>query len=179
MNRPIALEIFSGSGHFSKSWRMSSLLNDVPIFELDIKHGCAFDLSKKHLRALVAGWIKSGLICAVWLGTPCSSWTMARRGKPGGVGGPPPLRSREHFMGLPGLSDKDNDRVALGNCLMQFSSYMLRLCHAGGIFAVMENPIRQDCGKPLRFARLLLLLMSLLFILIFVCLECLGGSVQG
>ena len=82
---PIALEIFSGSGHFSKAWRLNPRLKGVPIYEWDILHGEAFDLTKRRQQRFIRGLIRSGKVVAVWMGTPCSSWSMIRS-----VGAGPP-----------------------------------------------------------------------------------------
>lgn len=46
---------------------------------LDICNGV--DLGSAEMTSIIAGWIVDGLILAVWLGTPCDSWSVARRGK--------------------------------------------------------------------------------------------------
>eukprot|EP00959_Pyramimonas_sp_CCMP1952_P296333 6199154-Pyramimonas_sp.AAC.1 len=53
------------------------------------------------------------------MGTPCTSWSKARRGG----AGPPALRdSGQGFYGLPGLSAADAQRALLGSRLMKVSA---------------------------------------------------------
>ena len=74
---------------------------------------------------------------AVWLGTPCSSWSRARRadGK-----GPGPLRSDTQIYGLPGLSSSDQAKIRLGNSLMRFSASVAEICIDRHIPFCIENP---------------------------------------
>ena len=108
----------------------------VPIIEIDIRWNDEYDLTRPRFQKLVRGWLLAGQVAAVWLGTPCSSFSRARD-RPGG---PPPLRSNACVLGLPGLSDKDALKVQLGNKLMRFSVSVLILCRRLVIPAVMENP---------------------------------------
>ncbi len=83
---------------------------------------------------MVRGWLLGGAIWGIHLGTPCSSFSRARRGTP------PPLRDALRIMGLDGLSIKDQERVKIGNALMTFSFGVLMLCHRLLIPATLENP---------------------------------------
>ena len=95
-NRPVALELFSGSGRWSVAWRMTPATR---VFELDIRRHLKNDWISNSVQRRIRGWIRSGLIAAVWMGTPCNSFSRARD-RPGG---PPPLRSDDHPNGLPML----------------------------------------------------------------------------
>jgi hypothetical protein len=88
----------------------------VPIIEIDIRWNDELDLTRRHFQQIVRGWLLAGQVTAVWLGTPCSSFSRARD-RPGG---PPPLRSNAFVLGLPSLSEKDAQKVQLGNKLMRF-----------------------------------------------------------
>eukprot|EP00438_Fugacium_kawagutii_P010865 Skav216249 [mRNA] locus=scaffold20:133295:138540:- [translate_table: standard] len=136
MLKGCVLEIFAGSGHFSRAMRRC-VPPSVSVIEIDIKHGPQFDLTKRSFQRFVLGLLKRGCVLMVWLGTPCNSWSRARRG--GGTG-PPPLRNNQHIMGLPSLSEKDALKVDIGNRLMLFSAAVIRICLRFGIPVVMENP---------------------------------------
>ena len=71
----VFLELFSGSGHMAS--RMSSLGGAVLMW--DISFGPAYDLSKKKVQQLVRGWILAGMVWAVHMGTPCTTYSIARR----------------------------------------------------------------------------------------------------
>ena len=87
-------------------------------------------------RRRLLGWVLSGHVVAVWLGTPCTSFSRARD-RPGG---PPRLRSNEHVLGLPNLRECDHVKVLQGNLFMRFSCAMLRACQRMIVPAAMENP---------------------------------------
>ena len=57
----------------------------------------------QHIELL----IDRGVISFIHFGTPCSSFSVARKND----GGPPPLRDAVHLWGLPGLSPKDHEKV--------------------------------------------------------------------
>ena len=75
----------------------------------------------------------------VWLGTPCSGFSRARRGPPGGCF-PCALRSREHLFGLPGLPLRERQLVITSNLLAQRSAAIQRLCIQLEIPGGEENP---------------------------------------
>ena len=79
----------------------------------ELARGPAFDLLAPGVLNLLLGWMRSGLVRAVWLGTPCSSFSPARKGRPGDPGGP--LRTRPQPWGLAGLPQKDRDNARYCN----------------------------------------------------------------
>jgi hypothetical protein len=101
-----------------------------------VKWGADLDLTRKRAQRMVRGWIRSGKLIAVWMGTPCSTWSRARD-RPGG---PPPLRSKDEVLGLTELNEADRVRVTIGNVLMKFSASILHLCNRHKVPCVMENP---------------------------------------
>ena len=132
----IGLELFSGCGHFSRAVRRR--LKKVWCAEVDILHGPQFDMTLPRYQRHVIELLVSGEVAYVWLGTPCNSWSRARRndGK-----GPGPLRDDNDFLlGLPGLSDKDQQKVQIGNILMKFTAKIFRICLQRGIPVALENP---------------------------------------
>ena len=50
---------------------------------IDIQRGDWCDISKNDVYNTVKGWIQSGLVWGLWLGTPYNGFTLARRGPPG------------------------------------------------------------------------------------------------
>ena len=134
--RPVALEIFSGSGHFSAAWRGNARAQDVAIFEWDLLHDERADLTQRGVQQKVRGWICQGWIVATWIATPCSSWSRARD-RPNG---PPRLRSDSFVNGLPELSAADQYKVDMGNRLAKFTASVMLLCARRGLPAVVENP---------------------------------------
>ena len=83
---------------------------------------------------------------AVHLGLLCGTSSCAR-GVPipaamrnAGVPEPPPLRSAQHSIGLPNLSQHHQRRVDSANALYRLAIEILVLCHVHGIIMSSENP---------------------------------------
>ena len=78
------------------------------------------------------------------------SWSRARRNDgrgPGLLAGM--MDDAGGFMGLPHLSEKDQQQVAVGNILMKFSAKIFRLCvelHIPVAPWLLRNPIPRDFG---------------------------------
>ena len=132
---PCALEMFSGGGAFSRSFRRAARRHGLPIFEWDIRWGAEHDLLNPRLQSLVRGWVRGGLVRLVWLGTPCTTFTSMQNMRKGG-----PLRSRSHPFGVPGLPAHQQAAVTAGNCLLRFSISLLSICRRMGIPCMLENP---------------------------------------
>ena len=106
--------------------------------EVDIAHGPQFDLSSRRIQQEIFQLLQSKAVKYVWMGTPCNSWSRARRwdGR-----GPGPLRDdAAGLLGLPNLSGSDQRKVELGNALMRFSAKIFRMCMSLNIPVVLENP---------------------------------------
>lgn len=130
------LELFSGSGHFSAAMRKRQ--KDVFCVEFDICHGPQFDLTSRKVQQRILELLVSGKVAYVWMGTPCNSWSRARRwdGR-----GPGPLRDDKDFLtGYPWLPPKDLEKIRVGNCLMRFTAKVFRVCLQHHIPVALENP---------------------------------------
>ena len=68
------------------------------------------DILDSDLQRKLHNWICSGVIALLHFGTPCTSFSRARRND----GGPPPIRSPEHLFGIPGISEEDLEKVRMG-----------------------------------------------------------------
>ena len=91
MRIAIVVELFCGSGHFARAME-----EHRPVLRWDILMGPDYDLTKHAVQILFFGWLRAGWVCAVWMGTPCNSFSMARNQH----GGRPALRDKDHFNGL-------------------------------------------------------------------------------
>ena len=107
------LEIFAGCMRLSAAVALRGLAVAVPI---DIANGAHFDIILSPVADTIVGWIKSGLIWAVALGTPCTRWSSARRCEPAG------------------RTDKDGLECA------RFTVRVLQECFTHNVFVVLENP---------------------------------------
>jgi hypothetical protein len=93
------LELYAGAQVVSEHIRKLGFA----CIAFDIRNGCQYDLLRPCVHKRILGWIRSGVICGVFLGTQCSSWGLALRGPPNSNW--PRLRSNVHILGLPDLSD--------------------------------------------------------------------------
>ena len=133
LNFPVFIEIFSGSVRLGRAVSQS---NGWPVLLWDITLGAEYDLLQQHNRWKITGWLRSGLLRGGHLGTPCNTFTRARDRQPG----PPPLRSNEYVMGLPGLSGANLVKVSQGNLFVRFSVQILTLAAILKYPFTMENP---------------------------------------
>ena len=69
------LEIFSGCGKIVGCPRRAH----APAFGIDICSDHRFDLSRRSVVHAIARLISEGFVVGAWLGTPCSTWTLACR----------------------------------------------------------------------------------------------------
>ena len=134
----VAFEIFSGQGVFARAWRSDPRVRHIPIFEVDLKHGAAHNmLAGKELKAL-RGLLRAGVVRALWLGTPCTSFSRAREipNWPNAM----PIRSSEHPEGQPGLPPRLQLQVDVGNRLARSSAQIMELVRQLGVPAATEGP---------------------------------------
>eukprot|EP00959_Pyramimonas_sp_CCMP1952_P268193 5607654-Pyramimonas_sp.AAC.1 len=87
---------------------------------------------------MVLGWLKSRVVRAVWMGTPCASWSRARHGPPGTSWCS--IRSADFPLGIQGLSGNSLQAVRSGNAQMTFTVRVIRLCRRLSIPVYVENP---------------------------------------
>lgn len=118
----VFIEIFSGVGNLAAAMAKHTA---YPVLLWDICLGPEYDLRSPAKRRLISGWVKSGWIVGLHLGTPCESFFSRARDVPPG---PPPWRSNERPMGLDNLRPADQIKVINGNMFMRFSAFLLALC---------------------------------------------------
>lgn len=132
------LEVFSGCGRLSKACQHLGL----PMFPIDIIHGDGDDVLKPNVRNHIFSLVRQKRVTFVWIGMPCTTFSIARRHD--GLG-PGPLRSDSYPMGLPGLSEKDNRKLRQGNALLYFTFELIQLCQRVGVPWALENPDSSRC----------------------------------
>ena len=111
----------------------------VAVLAFDVKHGPHMDLLNDDVYSRLRGWIVSGVVLAIWSGTPCGGLTRARRGPPGGRM-PRALRSPEFPQGLPHLEGRDLVTLQQSNLLAARALGLLQLAAARDIPGGEENP---------------------------------------
>ena len=96
-----------------------------------------FDILDPKDRELLYHWLESDLVAWVHLAPVCGTCSRARQIR---NGGPRPLRSDEHPMGLPDLAPGERQRVTLANQMYSESCSLFHFCALRGILVTMENP---------------------------------------
>jgi len=88
--------------------------------------------SLRNLK-IIEEHFRLGLILAVMLAPPCSSFSLARNRYP--------VRSAQYPAGLPHLRDHDRESVRVGNLCFSVSVYVISLCNQYRVPFAMENPM--------------------------------------
>ena len=135
--KQVFLDLFSGTcGIASSSKRLG-----YGCLSFDINHGEEFDLLRPCVLNLIIGWTRAGIVIGAIFGTPCSSFSRARRGKPDKPDSGRLLRNEGHPWGLPGLSPKELLVASIGNATARSSFRLIREFERLGIPCLLENPV--------------------------------------
>lgn len=107
----------------------------------------SIDLASETSRDLVLNMLRSLRPFAVHFGLPCGTCSRARdKALPKNLqdqfDAPPPLKSAEHLMGLPGLTGTNRIKVMQANKLYFNAVVFLHACFLLGIKVCIENPQR-------------------------------------
>ena len=130
---PFALEMFAGSGNFS---RAAAALGYM-VIAFDWGFGPDHNLARQKTLDMVLGWIQAGWVAFVLFGPPCQSWSRARC-RPGG---PQMLRSNEFLYGLPELRyESERWKIVNGNNIMKSTVRVGLACLRNQVPFVIENP---------------------------------------
>lgn len=102
--RRFGLEIFAGTARICKCF------NDkhMPMYPIDICLFSHHNVLDKAVEHRIFNWIRSGRICFIWCGMPCTSFSRARKWD--GLG-PGPIRTPDALWGLPNLNASDRRKV--------------------------------------------------------------------
>ena len=132
------LEIFAGEAVLTRAMRNAGFACLPPI-ELEKNQFVPFstDITDDRVLLHVRMLLTEGYITYIHFGTPCSSFSLARKAD----GGPPPLRSPQALFGLPGLKPADQLKVDIGNQLMQLTADLIHQCQKHGAKWSVENPL--------------------------------------
>ena len=147
--RQVFVELYAGSG--GVSCQLRALGYGAIAFE--INHGEHFDLLNRTVNQILRGWISGGVVRGMHLGTPCGSWSRARRGPAGSAWAP--IRSSEHIWGLPNLAQHDAQKVKVGNRTLRQSCQAIASCVKLGIPVSIENPVNSLLWQAPPMAQLL------------------------
>jgi hypothetical protein len=141
------LHLFSGPGCRPDGLRaLARELLRVDTVEIDTlidDHDC--DLLDDAVFDDLMRRIHAGEFFAAVIGTPCSTFSVARIPKDGvSDGGPPQLRHIDHDDGMPGLSAADRRIIEDSDLLVERSVAVARLIRSQGGSFVIENPVTRS-----------------------------------
>ena len=125
---PGYLDLFSGARGVAESWVQQTRRWALCF---DIEHSPTEDLADSKVRSLIWSALEAGAFVAVGMGPVCSSFSLAIT---------PPVRTREHPMGLPEVSEKMREKIELGNSFALWCFDLLRRACQLGLAAWLENP---------------------------------------
>ncbi|CAK0855849.1 unnamed protein product, partial [Prorocentrum cordatum] len=134
LKHSVFVDLFAGTAPVSKYLRRKG----YACIAFDKLLGPQFDLCRREVVLTIAGWLRAGLVWALWFATPCITTTRARADRSGRM--PPPLRSSEHYRGLPDLSASHRAQVREANSLIDSGGRLQQLAWDLGICCGEENP---------------------------------------
>jgi len=132
----VFIEVFAGTGRVAASFRRRG----AAALTLELSDDVLQDVTLDALRRLLVSWTHAGIIKGMWLGTPCSSWSSARRRRPGAPRGA--LRTRAAILGHPEAwaRPRDAQRLADGNRTARTSAQLIQACVQAGCPVILETP---------------------------------------
>ena len=145
----VFLDLFGGAGGIAGPMRRAG--HGCLVF--DINRGAHFDLTSPTIFNIVCGWMRGKCINGIFLGTPCTTFSMARRGPLGRGDGP--LRTGLFPYGVPNLSPLDRAKVDYRNKLALQSIKLINCARRHQVLAALENPGASRLFRFPPFARLL------------------------
>ena len=131
--RGLVIEVFSGSGRLSAAFSRSGI-EHVETWDIILSH--RHDLLNGRIVKKLFRSLQNPTLLFVWWATPCNTMSRARKDD----GGPPPLRSDTHPLGIPGLQGAQLRKVQQANRLVTVTALGLELAHSCGAASVFENP---------------------------------------
>ena len=127
--RQVFVELFARNGAIFHGLRKLG----VAVVTFDVGHCQLENVLHPVVQSTLLGWITSGAVLGIWVGTPSSSWSFNKASFF--------ARTKKHILGIPSLYGKHLDAVSLGNRTMQFSAEVIRRCIRCGVPCCLENPL--------------------------------------
>ena len=121
----VVLDLFAGHGGVTKA--LEKLGRKA--LAVDVKYGSEFDITLKSYYSWLCRIIRSGLVVAVMMAPPCTTFSRARR---------PPLRSSAHPWGLPEQSG--HSQLIDSNKVTKRVIGIIKLCLQLRVPLIVENP---------------------------------------
>ena len=119
------------------------------VVEMDRLAGTDHDIRDDTVLGRVLAAVRAGRFCAVFLGIPCSTYSVARIPQPGEPAeDPPQVRDRWHPLGFPWLDDKWRREVRAANDVTDRAMSVAHVAARIGASVVIENPVWRGEGSP-------------------------------
>jgi hypothetical protein len=131
---PCFLELFAGTARVSRAIRRRG----ERACAIDRADDPALDLTVPDNVQVVTHAIRNGRVRGLWIAPPCASWSRARHGPP--LSSWCSLRSADHPLGLPGLSDRAREIVSEGNAVMRVVARIVSVAIECEVPVIIENP---------------------------------------
>ena len=147
-NRPLFVEIFAGKGSLSRAMVQAGF----SVLSIDHENNGAvvplvmLDLTTPSGVKILWDILASPSLMAIHVGLPCGTASRARDRPVApaliaqGAPNPPPLRSAERPLGLPGLSSFHQAKLDSANKLYALAIDILLFCSVHNIVVSIENP---------------------------------------
>ena len=111
--------------------------------------GDAHDVRRDVVLARLLAEVRSGAFGAVFLGVPCSTYSVARIPSDGVPDdGPPQVRDCDFLLGIPGLEDGWQREVRAANDVTSRSMAIASAAVAANASVIIENPVSRGVGSP-------------------------------
>ena len=137
--RPVFLEFFAGKAWLTKAMQKKGWLVLPPIdIVVDGEVRFPTDILDPLVMEKLRNWSSSGVLALVHFGTPCTTFSRARKY---GDNGPDPIRSKEFLFGIPGISAHDAEKVRFGTLFLDITIELAKLVAGHGGHWSIENPL--------------------------------------
>ena len=146
-----ALLLFSGPYRRPDGLAAKLRAKGWSVDQLDrLEGGYAADIRNPSVFSRIVSMLAAGEYGAVFLGIPCSTFSVCRiRSVPDG--GPPQVRNSTHPYGIPHLEAGWEREVAASNNVTERSVFVALLAAARGAIVIIENPV--SCAPCSPWAR--------------------------
>ena len=148
----VALHLFSGA--YDREDGLAAALRGMgwTCIDFDNKYAQGDDLANDEVWERIFAAVTRDLIAFVWMGPPCTSFSPARRHKPG----PRAVRDAAHPRGFPKdqLTPAEVEQVRLANYFVVQCCRVATAAHGRWIGFAIENPIPWDdpqCASMFHF----------------------------
>ena len=135
------LHLFAGRPRLGSLAHAAEQLR-VTVDQIDLMHGGSeCNMAVPESREAILAAVRSGTYSIVWIGTPCSSFSLWWLDKSMWQ-----LRSRQRPAGVAGLPPREQGYLRKHNALVEFSAEVALAAFEAGATFVIENP--PDRGRP-------------------------------